>query len=73
MLPVAALYLPAAQAVQGPPFGPVVPASQVQSSRLPLPAGELDATGHDVQKFEAFAPIFVLKVPGGHRTQRAAP
>ena len=52
--------------MQAPPLGPVVPTLQVQSSWLSLPAGELDAAGHDAHKVDVFAPTFVLKVPAGH-------
>ena len=38
-VPVWSLYLPAVQAVQGPPSGPVKPALHVQSARVMLPGG----------------------------------
>ena len=49
-VPVWSLYLPAVQAVQGPPSGPVKPALHVQSARVMLPAGEVMASGQLVQE-----------------------
>jgi hypothetical protein len=45
-LPVLILYLPATQALQGPPSGPVNPALQVQAARVVLGLGELESLGH---------------------------
>jgi hypothetical protein len=46
--PVDVLYLPAAQSVHGPPFGPVDPALQVQLVKAALPASELESDGQAV-------------------------
>jgi len=40
------LYLPATQAVQGLPSGPVQPALQVQSTSSSLASGALEFDGH---------------------------
>jgi hypothetical protein len=48
-LPVLILYLPATQALQGPPLGPVNPALQVQAARAVLGLGEFELLGHATQ------------------------
>ena len=49
LAPVAVLYLPAAHAVQVPPFGPVYPASQAQLVRNPLALAARELVGHKLQ------------------------
>ncbi len=61
-LPVVALYLPATHAEHGPPFGPVEPVAQTQSSSVSLPAGEDCPAGHAVQ-VSAVAAIVVEYLP----------
>ena len=41
--PETILYLPSANAVHGPPSGPLYPALHEQSARVSLPAGELES------------------------------
>jgi hypothetical protein len=48
-LPLAALNFPDAQAVHGPPSGPLKPGSQRQSTRRPLWAREKEWSGHSLQ------------------------
>ena len=55
-LPLVVLYLPATQAVQTPPSGPVNPVLQVQAAMTELDAAELEFAGHDTQTAEAVAP-----------------
>jgi hypothetical protein len=47
--PVTVLYLPAAHAVQVPPFAPVYPASQAQLVRNPLALAAREFAGHKLQ------------------------
>ena len=47
--PVTVLYCPAGHAVQGPPFGPVYPASHTQLLSNPLAAGAREFAGHRLQ------------------------
>jgi hypothetical protein len=49
LAPVTVLYLPAAHAVQVPPFGPVYPASQAQLVRNPLALAAREFVGHKLQ------------------------
>ena len=49
LVPVTVLYLPAAQAEHGPPFGPVYPASQMQLLTKPLEAPAREFAGHKLQ------------------------
>ena len=65
--PVWSLYLPAMQAIQGPPSGPVNPTGQTALVQLPsvvLPAGEVAYSGHGVHADAS--PTYVLYVPEGH-------
>jgi hypothetical protein len=48
-LPLASLYLPAVHAVHAPPFGPEVPATQMQSDKRPEPAALFECAGHALQ------------------------
>ena len=47
--PVTVLYCPTAHVEQRPPFGPVYPASQLQSLNDPLVAGAREFAGHKLQ------------------------
>ena len=49
LVPVTALYCPAAHMVQAPPFGPENPASHVQLTRNPLEAAAREFAGHKLQ------------------------
>ncbi len=55
-LPLALLYVPAAQGEQPPPFGPVYPALQVQAVTAELVLGEYVFTGHTKQLDATVAP-----------------
>ena len=48
-LPLASLYLPPVHAVHAPPFGPEVPAMQMQSDRRLEPAALFEFAGHALQ------------------------
>jgi hypothetical protein len=57
-LPVAVLYLPATQAVHGPPSGPVYPALQprlIQAALDELAIGEVKPVGHAMHAPEPVA------------------
>jgi hypothetical protein len=58
-LPVLILYLPATQAEQTPPFGPVNPALQVQSPAAELALYEMELEGHVIQVVAIVAPVLV--------------
>jgi hypothetical protein len=58
-LPVLILYLPATQAEQTPPFGPVKPALQVQSPAAELALYEMELDGHVIQVVAIVAPVLV--------------
>ena len=62
-VPVTFLTLPAAQKTHGPPFGPVLPALQIQLLRFMLPADEFEFAG---QLVHAALPFEALYVPDGH-------
>ena len=62
-VPVTFLTLPAAQKTHGPPFGPVLPALQIQLLRFMLPADEFEFAGHNVH---AALPDASLYVPTAH-------
>jgi len=62
-LPDVDLNLPAAQAVQVTPLGPVKPRLQVQFERAVLPMGELVVLGHERH---ALVPVMLLYLPIGH-------
>ncbi len=62
-LPAAILYLPTAQEVHVPPFGPVKPTLHVQAERLELPPGELELVGQNRQNPALEAPTNVWYVP----------
>ena len=64
--PVEALYVPAAQAIHGPPLGPVYPALQsatIHAALDVLPTGEVVPAGHVVHDA---LPLEVLYVPAAH-------
>jgi hypothetical protein len=65
--PVDVLYLPATQFPQLPPFGPVVPALQIQCCTAVLPAGEFEFPGQDWHAVlsKAFAPVEPEYFPAG--------
>ena len=48
-LPLFSLYVPALHAVHAPPFGPEVPATQMQSDKRPEPAALFECAGHALQ------------------------
>jgi len=55
-LPIAVLYFPGTQAVQGPPSGPVNPTLQptdTQELTLELPTADVEPVGHDTQPVAA--------------------
>ena len=62
-LPDAALYVPATQAVHGPPFGPVNPTLQVQEVSELLPLGDVLDAG---QALHASVPVVFLYFPATH-------
>jgi hypothetical protein len=72
-LPVAILYVPATQAVHGPPFGPVKPTLHVQAARAALEIGEYELAGHARHVAEAEAPVAVEYVPAAQSVQTALP
>jgi hypothetical protein len=49
LAPATLEYVPAMHAVQGPPFGPMYPASQTQLVSSPLPAAAREFAGHGLQ------------------------
>ncbi len=61
--PEAFLNLPASHATQGPPFGPVYPALQMQLVRVVLPTDEFEFAG---QLVHAALPFVGLYVPTAH-------
>ena len=61
--PVALLYLPAPQAVHGPPSGPRQPALQVQLLKAVLCSGEPEFAG---QLLQLSAPDMLLYLPATH-------
>ena len=65
--PVPVLYLPASQFPQLPPFGPVVPALQIQCCTTVLPSGEFEFPGQDWHAVlsKAFAPVEPEYFPAG--------
>jgi hypothetical protein len=71
--PVAILYLPAAQAVHTPPFGPVKPTLHVQAASAELEIGELELVGHARQAVATVAPVVVKYVPAAQSVQTAEP
>lgn len=64
--PGTALYLPAAHAVQAPPFEPEYPALQAQLVDKVDPAGEFEFVGQDVHPAD---PVDVLYDPAPHCVQ----
>jgi len=64
--PEMTVYLPATHTPHVPPFGPAVPALQVQSTRSLLAAGEVDNVGHARQVLSWIAPMFVENLPLEH-------
>ena len=62
-LPVTALYVPATQAVHGPPFGPVNPTLQVQEVSELLPLGDVLDAG---QAVHASVPVVALYLAATH-------
>jgi hypothetical protein len=81
-VPVAVLYLPATQLLHAPPFGPVVPALQMQLATAALPIGEYELVGQlphvsdaappvveyfpATQSVHAALPVAVLYLPAKH-------
>jgi hypothetical protein len=65
--PVEALYVPAAQAIHGPPLGPVKPTAHstltIHAELDVLPTGEVVPAGHVVHDA---LPLEVLYVPAAH-------
>ena len=72
-LPVLILYLPATQAEQTPPFGPVNPALQVQSPAAELALYEIEFEGHVIHVVEIVAPVLVEYVPAPQSVHAALP
>jgi hypothetical protein len=58
--PTVAEYLPTAQAVHVPPFGPVYPALHMHWVEAVLACAEFEPTGHGVHNA---VPVTALKVP----------
>lgn len=69
LLPFKALNLPAGQATQGPPSGPVKPALQIQFMIEPLFAGAAAFTGHILQSGLPSGD----HIPAGHSKQLSSP
>jgi hypothetical protein len=65
-LPILILYLPATQAEQTPPFGPVNPALQVQSPAAELALNEIEFEGQSVH---ATLPVLILYLPATQAEQ----
>jgi hypothetical protein len=72
-LPSVFLKVSAMQAEHGPPFGPVYPALQVQSTAASLALGEVEYPGHTRQVAAAVAPVEVEYVPAPHGVHVALP
>ncbi len=72
-LPVAILYLPAAQEVHVSPFGPVKPMLQVQAATAELEIGELEPVGHAIHVVATVAPTVVEYVPPPQSVHAALP
>ena len=68
--PVAALYVPATQAVHVPPFGPEYPGLQTQ---LLDPTADCEFNGHARQVLTSSAPVVVEYLPSTQLVQAVFP
>ena len=66
--PDASLYLPALQAVQFPPLGPVKPGTHVQLPSTTDPRGESELAG---QLLQGSVPVVPLNFPAAQAAQAA--